>query len=159
MALGKTVFIKKLTEGTVRLYISDVEGILPAKWFVLDAKKPRIGVPVNYALSIFSDSSLQKMLDKNYIDVENMADLIAKAEELGYLAPSEEEVKNLTAPKRTNETLLAILKGGNKKKITELLESADDKRAVDVAKSNLNDLSLDTVSLIEEIIGLAIREE
>lgn len=159
MALGKTVFFKKLAEGTVRLYINDIEGVLPSRWFIMDTRTPRIGVPVNYALTIFSDNSLQAMLNKNYIEVENMAALVKEAEEKGYIAPSEEEVKQLTAPKRSNEALFAILKGGNSTKIQDLFESADKHRALEVAKSRTKDLSLDVISTIESILGMAITEE
>lgn len=159
MATGKTIFLKKLRGGSLSLYLNDVEGILPSRWFVMDHKIPRIGVPSNYALSIFTDSSLESIMKKNHFEVENMADLLALAQEKGYVAPTEEEIKAIVAPKRTKETLFAILKGGNDSKIKDLFESDDKARALEIAAANVKDLSLDTVAKIEAILGMAITEE
>lgn len=158
MALGKTIFFKKLSEGGVSIYLQDVEGILPARWFQLDYKVPRIGVPVNYALSIFTDSNVEKLLKRKYFEVENMADLIAIAEERNYIAPSEEQVKELVAPSRTKELLLKIIQGGNEVKLRELFASADRNRALEIAVANSNTLTMEVVQRIEEILGMAITE-
>ena len=88
-----------------------------------------------------------------------MADLLALAQEKGYVAPTEEEIKAIVAPKRTKETLFAILKGGNDSKIKDLFESDDKARALEIAAANVKDLSLDTVAKIEAILGMAITEE
>lgn len=157
--MGKTIFLNKLRAGTLDLRLEDVEGILPTRWFTMDHKTPRIGVPSNYALSILIDSKNEAIMNKNYFEIENMKDLLALAQEKGYIAPSEEEVKILTEPKRSKETLLAILKGGNHSKIKDLFESEDKVRALEIATANIKDLSLDTVSKIEAIVGMAIREE
>ena len=159
MALGKTVFFKKLVDGGVSIYLQDIEGSLPARWFSMDHKVSRIGVPLNYALSIFVDSSVESMMRKNLFEIENLDSLIKEAEELGYIAPSEEEVKELTAPKRTKEMLLAILKGGNEKKLRELFESSDKERAVEIITASYKDFSMDTIQKIEDILGMAISEE
>jgi hypothetical protein len=159
MALGKTVFFKKLVDSSVSLYVQDVEGILPARWFVMDQKMPRIGIPVNYALSLFVDSSIEAMLKANYIEIEDMAGLIKLAEEKGYISPTEEEVKVLTAPKRTVEALFAIIKGGNTTKLEELFKSADKERALEIVTAKQTELSSDVVAKIEKILGVAISEE
>lgn len=159
MALGKPVYFKKLVEGSVSLYLQDVEGSLQNKWFVMDSKVPRIAIPANYALSIFIDRSVEAMVDANYVEVEDMAGLIKLAEDQGYISPSEEQVKTLTAPKRTKETIIAILKGGNETKIKELLASSDKERAVELAIANSKNFSLDAVNVLEKILGMAIIEE
>lgn len=159
MALGKTIFIKKLTDGRVSLLLQDVDGVLPSRWFYLDEKMPKVGVPTNYALSYFFDSSFELMVKKGYIEFENMAELVKMAEEREYIAPSVEEKQALVASKRTNETLYAIIKGGNVDKLKELFASADKERAYDIAKNKVNELTRDVIIKIEDILGVALVEE
>lgn len=159
MALDKTVFFKKLVDGAVHIYMQDFDGVLPARWFVMDQRMPRIGVPMNYALTVFSDHSVELMLKKNYVEIENMDVLIREAEARSIIAPSQEEVKELTAPKRTKEMIFSILKGANESKIRELFESADRERALGIATERINELSLDAVAKIESILGVAIKDE
>lgn len=159
MALGKTVFFKKLIKGSVSLHLQDVDGILPSRWFAMDHKVPRIGVPMSYALSIFIDATIEKMMKQNYFEIENINELLAAAKEKGYVSLSEEEVQVITAPKRTNETLVAILKGGNKSKIKELFESNDKQRAIHLATENVKLFSLEAIAVIEDVLGMAITEE
>ena len=159
MALtGRIVFFKKLARGSVSLYMQDVDSAM-AKWFVMDAKTPRIGVPMNYALSIFTDATLERMLKNNIFEIENIKEVVAAAEERGFIAKAEEELKELTAPKRSKESLLAILKGGNLTKIEELFKSADKERAWELVGQNIDQLSIQVVDKIEEITGMALREE
>lgn len=159
MALGTTIFFNKLSEGSVSLFMQDADGILPSRWFVMDGRMPRIGVPLNYALGVFTDASLKHMLDNNYFEVENVDALVKAAQEKGFIALSEEEEKEIQAPRRKPEVILAILKGGNADKIRELFESSDKERAFDIAIKNSKSLSVETVRLIEEILGMAILEE
>jgi hypothetical protein len=159
MALGKTIFFKKLSEGSISLYLSDVDGVLPQKWFRLDQKMPRIGVPENYALSLFTDAVIEKMMKKNYFEIEELANLVKIAEERGIIAPSEEEKAVMVTPKRTQAILLAILKGGNEAKIRELFDSSDRNRALELATANALDLSGNAVAVIEKVLGMAITEE
>lgn len=159
MASGKTIYFSKLVDGGVSLYMSDVEGVLPSRWFAMDYRMPRIGIPENYALSLFVDAAIDKAFQKKLFEVEDMAGFIKIAQERGYIALSEDEEKAMVAPSRTKETLLAILKGGNESKIRDLFNSADKKRALEIAVSNVNVLSLETVHLVEEILGMAITEE
>lgn len=159
MALGKTVFFKKLVDGALHLYLQDVDGVMAPRWFMMDHNVPRIGVPLNYALSLFIDANVEYTFKKNAFEVEGIADLVKIAEERGYIAVSEEEVKEIVAPKRNNAMLLSILKGGDTTKIKALFASADKERALDVAMSNAKVLSRDTVALIESIVGMAITEE
>lgn len=159
MALtGRTVFLKKLVDGGVSLYLQDVDST-QAKWFLMNDKSPRIGVPMNYALSIFTDAVLEGMLKRHVFDVENIEDVIAAAEDRGFIAKAEEELKEIKAPKRTKETLVAILKGGNVTKVDELFKSADKERAWELAVQNVDQLSMQIVDKIEEITGMALREE
>lgn len=159
MALDKTVFFKKLVDSTVRIYMHDFDGVLPARWFVMDQKMPRIGVPMNYALTVFTDHSVELMLKKNYVEVENMEVLIKEAEARSIIAPSKEEVEEMVTPKRTKEIIFAILKNGSEAKIRELFESADKERALGIATERVNELSLDAVAKIESILGVAIKDE
>lgn len=159
MAVSKTVFFKKLVDGSVRLFINDIEGVLPGRWFVMEQNMPRVGVPSTYALSLFVDNSIMSMYKANYFDIEDIAGLTKMAQEAGLISPSDEEVKTITAPKRTKETLLAIIKGGNQAKLEELFQSADRSRAMEVVQEKKNDLSLDILSRLEKIVGVAITEE
>lgn len=159
MASGKTIFFKKLTDGSVSLLLQDVDGVLPEKWFAMDQRMPRIGVPENYALSLYINSVIKQMMDRNYFEIENLAELTQMAEDKGFIAPSEEEKAVLLTPKRTKETLLAILKGGNEVKIRELFASADRKRTLEICTENSNTFSRDLVNQIEDILGMAITEE
>lgn len=159
MALGKTIYLKKLVKSNISLHLEDVEGILNSRWFIMDGKMNRIGVPSNFALSIFVNQSLQVMLNKNLFEVENMEDLLAIAEEKGFIAPSEEERKSYTAPKRTEGMLLAIIKGGQKAKIKKLFESSDKGRALELAIENAKSLPMETIEQIEDLTHVAIIEE
>lgn len=160
MALtGRIVFFKKLIDGGLSLFLEDVDGAMLPKWYSMDEKIPRIGVPMNYALSIFTNATLETMLKQNMFEIENIADVIAAAEERGFIAKAEEELKELKTPKRTKETLVAILKGGNIKKVEELFASADKERAFELAAQNVAELSMQVVDRIEEITGMALREE
>jgi hypothetical protein len=159
MALGKTIYFKKLTDGGVSLLLQDVEGVLPEKWFAMDQKMPRIGIPENYALSLYINSVIKKMLDKNYFEIENIADLVKIAEAKGFIAPSEEEKVVLLAPKRSKETLTAIIRNGNEEKLRELFASADRTRSLDIATAISKTLSLEVIERIENILGMAITEE
>lgn len=159
MALtGRTVFLKKLVDGGVSLYLQDVDST-QTKWFLMNDKSPRIGVPMNYALSIFTDAVLESMLRRNIFEVENIAELVQAAEERNFIAKAEDELKEIKAPKRAKETLVAILKGGNLAKIDELFKSADKERAWELAVQNVDQLSMQVVDKIEEITGMALREE
>jgi len=159
MALGKTVFFKKLIDGGVSLYLSDVEGVLPPRWFAMDHKVPRIGVPENYALSLFLDANIDKAFKRKLFEVEKIEDLIKVAQERGYVALSPEETQVIVEPSRSKEILLSILKGGNKEKIAALFASADRNRALEIAVSNAKSFSMETIQTIEEILGMAITEE
>lgn len=159
MALtGRTVFFKKLIDGSVSLYMEDVD-TAQAKWFAMDEKSPRIGVPMNYALSIFTDSVLENMLKSNIFEVENIDDLIKAAEERNFIAKSEEEMKEIKASKRSKDMIAAIIKGGNLQKIEELFNSVDKERAFEIAVSVVDQLSIQVIEKIEKITGMAIREE
>ena len=159
MALaGRIVFFKKLIDGSVSLFMQDVDTSME-KWFAMDEKSPRIGVPMNYALSIFTDATLESMLKQHVFEIENINEVVAAAEERGFIAKAEDELKELKAPKRTKETLLAIIKGGNLAKIEELFKSPDKERAWELVVQNIEQLSIQTVDKIEEITGMALREE
>ena len=159
MALtGRTVFFKKLIDGTVSLLMEDVD-TTQSKWFAMDEKSPRIGVPMNYALSIFTDSVLENMLKTNIFEVENLDDLIKAAEERNFIAKSEEEIKELKTSKRSKETITAIVKGGNLQKIEELFSSVDKERAFEITVAIVDQLSIQVIDKIEKITGMAIREE
>lgn len=156
--IGRIVFFKKLIDGSVSVFMQDVDSTM-TKWFTMDEKSPRIGVPMNYALSIFTDATLENMLKQHIFEIENINEVIASAEERGFIAKAEEELKDLTAPKRNKETLLAILKGGNLTKIEELFKSADKERAWELVTQHIGQLSIEVVDKIEEITGMALREE
>ena len=159
MALvGRIVFFKKLIDGSVSLFMQDVDTAME-KWFAMDEKSPRIGVPMNYALSIFTDATLESMLKQHVFEIENIDEVVAAAEERGFIAKAADELKEIKAPRRTKETLLAIIKGGNLAKIEELLKSADKERAWELVVQNVEQLSIQTVDKIEEITGMALREE
>lgn len=159
MALGKTVFIKKLTDGGVGLFLQDVDGVLPSRWFQMDSKMPRIGVPENFALSILVDTVLQKMLARHYFEVEDMLGLIKIAEARGFVSPSADEVKVLTEPKMDKLLIVAILKGGKEDKLRALFASADRKRALEIVTEKVKELPIETIERIENILGMAITEE
>lgn len=162
MAILRTINLRKLSEGGVSLFLQDVEGVLPSKWFTMNQRLPKVPVPINYALSIFLDATLQRMLEENLFEIVEAEDLKKAAVERGLIAEDNAEdpvVLEISTPKRSAEILLAILKAGNETKIKELFESADKVRAFDIAKSNAKALSTGTVSLIEEIVGMAITEE
>lgn len=159
MALGKTIYLKKLVKSNISLHLEDVEGVLNSRWFTMNGKTNRIGVPSNFALSIFVDQALQNMMNKNLFEVENMEALIALAEESGFISPSTEEKKALTAPKRNEKMLLAIIQGGNAKKIEELFDSSDKERALELAIANAKSLPMETIEQIEKITHVAIIEE
>lgn len=159
MALGKTVFFRRLVDATVSLNLTDVDGVLPNKWFVMDLKTPRIGVPANYALSYFIDAGVEAMFKANYCEVEDMPGLVKLAKEKGYIDPSEEEVAILNAPKRDKNMLFAIIQGGNQAKLEELFKSADRERALELVQEKKDELSTGTISKIEKILGVAIAEE
>jgi hypothetical protein len=159
MATVKPIFCKKLIGGGVLLYLQDSEGLLPPKWFNMDEKMPRIGIPVNYAVSILNDYTIKNMLNNNMFEIENIEDLIKESESRLYIAPSEEEVQVLTEKKRSDALLLTILRGGNKAKIQELFNSADKERALDIAIANAKSFSMDLIESIESIVGMALVEE
>lgn len=159
MALGRTIYLKKLVKSNISLHLEDVEGVLAARWFTMNGKTNRIGVPSNFALSIFINQSLQKMMNKNLFEVENMDQLLALAKESGFISPSEEEEKAYTAPKRTEAMLLAIIRGGKIDKIKELFDSSDRERALELAIENAKSLPMETIEQIEKITRVAIIEE
>ena len=158
MAAQKTIFFKKLIDGGVLLLLQDSEGVLPDKWFNMDHRTPRIGVPLNYALSVFQNQTIESMLKSNYFEIENINDLLGTAEEKSIVALSEEENKIIAAPKRTNELIVSILRGGNETKIKELFDSADRQRAFDLALQHASEFSISTVDKVEKILGMAILE-
>lgn len=158
MAAQKTIFFKKLIDGGVLLNLRDSDGVLPDKWFNMDHKTPRIGVPLNYALSIFQDQTLESMLKSNYFEIENLQDLIGVAEEKTVISLAPEQLEEMIAPKRTPELILGIIKGGNEAKMKELFESADKQRAFDLAVTHASELSMSTINKVESILGMAIIE-
>lgn len=166
MAIGRTVFLNKLSSGGVTVRLLDVEGILPARAFTMTDKMPRIGVPLNYALNIFIDSTLQQMIAENYFEVVDYQTLEKDAAEKGYIvleqepAQGEELKSSVASPKAlTKEIILAIIRGGNEQKIRELFASADKHRALEIATANSKDLSSNIVDLVEKVLGMAIAEE
>jgi hypothetical protein len=161
MAIVRTINFKRLSEGSVSLYLQDVEGVLPTKWFTMTHQQPKTPVPLNYALSIFLDNVLQQMLQDNYFEIIEVEALKSAAIERGLISDDVQEPVSLeiSTPKKSAETILAILKGGNETKIKELFKSADKERAFDIAKANSKILSNGTVSFIEDILGMAITEE
>lgn len=159
MALtGRIVFFKKLIGGSVSLYMQDVDSAM-TKWFAMDEQSPRIGVPMNFALSIFTDATLEGMLKQHIFEIENIEEVIASAEERGFIAKAAVELEEIKTPARPKETLLAIIKGGNLKKIEELFNSTDKERAWELAVQSVGELSMQTIDKIEEITGMALREE
>lgn len=155
----KTIFIKKVINANVSLFVQDIEGILPARWFYLNQATPRVGIPLNYALSYFIDHTFKAMVDNNYIEIENIAALVKQAEDLGYIAPSPEEKATIVAPKVTDEIILAVLKGGNVEKMTELFRSNNKERAFAIAQKRVKELTKDSLDKIENILGVALTDE
>lgn len=157
---NKTIFLKRLSQNKVTLLLEDAtNAVMPAKWFTMTEKSPRIAVPAGYALSIFANSTLESMMKRNIFEVENIKDLIELAQEHGLLHRDEEEIKELAKPKRPDEMLMSILKGGNEAKIKELFASQDKHRALQLTIANQKSLSMQVVQLVEDIVKIAIIEE
>lgn len=160
MALLKSVNFNNLREGTVTLLLQDINGTMPAKWYTLNSQQKKIPVPINYALSIFVDSVLQRMLEEQYFEIVEIDAFKKAAEEYGLVGEPDQDPVILSAaqPKKSPETILAILKGGNTQKITELFKSPEGERALEIAKTNIKVIPSGVITELEELFGVALIE-
>lgn len=159
MASITTAFFNKVARGSVSLHLDDVNGIMPSRWFRMEHNRERIAVPINYALSVFTNNDLAAMLKEKYFEIENIEEFLKVAQEQGYVAYTPEEEKEIKAPAKTDAMLLMIMQGGNQVKIKELFESTDKERALSLARDNHDKLSIGVATLIEEVTGMAVLED
>lgn len=160
MALLKSVNFNNLREGTVTLLLQDINGTMPAKWYTLNSQQKKIPVPMNYALSIFVDSVLQRMLEEQYFEIVEVDAFRKAAEEYGLVGEPDQDpvILSVAQPKKSPETILAILKGGNMQKITELFKSPEGERALEIAKTNIKAIPSGVITELEELFGVALIE-
>ena len=157
MISNKTIIFKKMTGGSVSIYLSDVEGGKTPRWFEMTERQPEIGVPMTYALSIFLDGNIANMLRRGYFMITNIEVLQAEAEKEGIIAPMQNQNPAL-AKVKTQEELIEILKNGKDAEVQTLLASSDKERVFNLAAENSKDLANARVNLIESIVGMSITE-
>lgn len=149
-----TIRLKKERPGAVSLYLQDVEGLKPSRWFSMTEANPKLPINIDYALGIFLDNTLMRMWKANDFVIENEAELYKEARARGIIA---EEFEVPKAKFYSKTAMMEILKKGEEEEIKALFSSPQSKSAYDMAVAKQEELTSGTIKLIEDFIKLQVR--
>lgn len=150
-----TVYIQKNIPGNLFLKLSDYRGEKLDKVFAFTNERPGSFVPVDYALTILSDSNLLNMYQKgSFLFTKNQEEFMKIAAEEMLIEP---ESPAVAIP--TKEEILTSLKTQNVKQIEELFTGPFKDLALSVAIENNKELAVRVIEFIEKLTNIAITVE
>ena len=164
------VYFKKNITGNIYLALEDYEGLRPERVFTFSPQQVEIGIPFNYACSIFSNSSNFDFYNKGIIvPTKNWTAFVKVLEDNGLdysknvnVVLPEQKQKDGEVAALTTEQITKILKRGNEKELKKLLsDSITAEETISIANTIPNEITMKTRKFIEEEtqIGIGMIED
>lgn len=146
--------IIKKCKGGLSLIMPSYDMTTPTRTVIIPHNIKKVRVPRTFALGIFTDPTLEKMYKEGKFIIEPSKTFEAEVAEIFF--PIENKVEAVE-----EETILTMLKNGNRKGIRELIQGSDVNRdnVVIIAREHVQDLSLSMIEDLNKILGTELQVE
>jgi len=112
-----------------------------------------ITMPISLALGVFTNSEVYRLFKKGYFTFDHTEELLEAAKEANlYFA---EQLDFTPASEKTSETILTQLIKGSRAAIEAAIKEYGKDRVMDVAKANLDKLSVGVKTMLEQTLKVS----
>lgn len=154
MPENRNFVLIKTTPNDVLFTIASVENPAATREIYLTKQHARQPLPADWALNIIANPSLYSMYKKGLITFDDNEALIKLAYERGYLF--DESLEFTPASPKDSDTILAVLKAGNKSKIEECIKQFGKDKVEAVAIAHLQELTQNVIITLEKLFGVQL---
>ena len=143
--------IVKLCKGGLALDLPAFDASSNNRQIMLDWNVPKVRVPRQFALGIFTNGTLTRMYEQGYFKVEPAAQFEKEVETIYY--PVEEKIEIVD-----DATILNALTKGDRVKVKTVIASGEVNRqkVITIARANINNLSTSMVRDLEKILSVEL---
>ena len=148
-------FVKNV-KGGLTISLDSWNMQLPTRNFNMGGNVNQVAIPEDYALGLFVSDGALSMLKNGYFTVVNLSELQKKAREMGLFADA--ELVNCY----TVAEIEKFVANNNVKKVKEIIERnkrVEVDNLVTIAREQIDSLSSNIISQIEDACGAELRIE
>ncbi len=112
-----------------------------------------IVMPISLALGVFTNSDVYRLFKKGYFTFSDVNELLTAAKEANlYFA---DELDFVPANEKTNDSILTLLKKGNRAAIEQAIKEYGKDKVMDVAKAHMAELSNGVSVMLQQTLGVS----
>lgn len=146
--------IVRLCKGGLALRLPAFDASSNDKTVNIDWNVQKVRVPRQFALGIFTDSTLERMYKQGYFKVEPVAQFEKEVAEIFF--PVEDKVEAISEDK-----ILTALTKGDRVTVKKIIADggANKDKVIIIARENIGNLSSSMIRDLEKILGVELEVE
>lgn len=145
----KSFILKKTTAGEVFTYVSPMSNPTVSRVIHLTDRVPQQILPLDWALGFIIDQGNYSLYKKGYVTFDDNDSLAKAAVDAGVWF----DTFDFTPAKENKvDTILSILKTGNRSKILETIEQYGRDEVANIASHHVEELTTAVVAMLENVL-------